>query len=162
MYLQFSLFCVLACEGQPCGSDQIKLPPGSCCATAGECGRGCTESDQRFCSSSAGGTSANSAWRPGLLQVIFPSASRQCLLLEMVLGKHMVEPAIKINFHFNSLWSASVQVQILVLLLPAWCCAAGRLAKRQLCGYNVGKLRERPVLTATLACATQVGCRQRL
>lgn len=102
----------------------------------------------------------------------FPSAARKCcvekMLLEMVVGKHRRESAVKINFYFvNTLtlqWSASTQVQILVLLMPAGCCAAGydvpgRLAKRHLCGCKVSKLHEHPVLTAMLICATRVGCR---
>ena len=70
----------------------------------------------------------------------FPSASRKCfvekMLLEMVVGKRRGESAVKINFCFVNTHalqrSASTQVQILVLLVPAGCCAA--LLARMLLG----------------------------
>lgn len=99
----------------------------------------------------------------------FPSASRKYCVkkmpLEMVVGKHRGESAVKINFYFLNTHalqsSASMKVQILVLCCWLGCCqsAPGRLAKRRLCGCKVGKLREHPVLAAALTHAAQVGCR---
>lgn len=55
--------------------------------------------------------------------------------VEMVVGKCRGESAVKINFCFLNAhalqWSASRKVQMLVLLVPVGCCAAGRAAPRE-------------------------------